>query len=307
METKIINIDTRNRDKSKYPSESNFRFNLGSRIQNIISITLNSFEYPNTSYVFSEHRGTNRFTVNYDGSEYVFTVTDGNYTAEEIIDKINLFFSDNGLTPLSIGVNTNSGKVTFESDTNEFQLSFPKKDNYKSFGQLIGFVDEEYTSVGLSIVSENIINVIGEHYYFLKVNDLGSIIHQNRRYMCKVVINSPKFEVVYEDNSYYVSKEYKLPQPIDLMNLDIELVDYTGNNLRQNGTDFSFTLAFNVITNSILKNYKELTFYNSETAKLMLNEKMLAYYKKKLKEENVEHKNLFKSIYMDILKDQYKK
>ena len=81
----------------------------------------------------------------------------------------------------------------------------------------------------------------------------------------------------------------------------------TGNNLRQNGTDFSFTLAFNVITNSILKNYKELTFYNSETAKLMLNEKMLAYYKKKLKEENVEHKNLFKSIYMDILKDQYKK
>ena len=125
--------------------------------------------------------------------------------------------------------------------------------------------------------------------------------------MCKVVINSPKFEVVYEDNSYYVSKEYKLPQPIDLMNLDIELVDYTGNNLRQNGTDYSFTLAFNVITNSILKNYKELTFYNSETAKLMLNEKMLAYYKKKLKEENVEHKNLFKSIYMDILKDQYKK
>lgn len=304
MENAIINVDSRLRDKIKYPNEANFIYNLNNNYKNIVSLTLSSFEFPNTSYVFSSTKKNNTFTIIYSGSEYQFTIDDGNYIAEKVIDKINDYFTTY-LSTLTITLNKNNGKVTFTSSGSNFTILFANIDNYQSFGQLLGFKNTTYTSTSLSVSGENMINVIGEHYYFLKLNDFGNVYHNGKIYMSKLVITSQKFELTYEDSTFYVSKKLEFVQPINLTRLEVEIVDYNGNTLVQNGIDLSFSLEIKMVKNTLLKKYKELSFNSSEFTKQLVYDKLLVYLNSELEKKGIETESLYKSVYKKLLKEKY--
>ena len=304
MENAIINIDSRLRDTSKYPNEAKFIYDLNNNYKNIVSLTISSFEFPNTSYLFSATKGNNTFTIIYSGTEYQFTIDDGNYIAEKVVEKINDYFNTN-LSTLNITLNKNNGKVTFESSASNFTILFPSIDNYHSFGQLLGFKKTTYTSSSQTLTSENMINVIGEHYYFLKLNDFGNIYHNGKIYMSKLVITAQKFELTYEDNTYYVSKKLEFQQPINLSKLDIEIVDYKGNTLVQNGADLSFSIEIKMVNNTLLKKYKELSFHSPDFTKQLVYDKLLVYLNDELKRRGIENNSLYKSIYQNLLKEKY--
>ena len=299
METLIFNIDSRFRNRSLYPNSTDYVWSMPNETYNIIEVKLSSLEYGNTSYVFSAEKGNNTFTID-DGSPagLVFTLTPGNYTPEELVAEINAWLALH-CGNITLILDTNTGKVTFTSSTDEFTLNFPNIDNYQSLGQLLGFTNTTYTSSGFSMTAENIINTMGEHYYFLKVNELGKVYNKNEKYFCKFIVDAPKFEVTYESRNIFVTKAVILEQPINMQKLKIQVYDVNNTLVDHNGFEFSFTIELKVIRNDTLKKYKELTFDTLELKKLILYDKMLQYYDNKLKDKK-DIKSLG-SIYHKIL------
>ena len=271
----ILNIDTRNVDRSKN-NITDFRYTLISRLNNIISIKISSFEFTNSSYIFSDSNNNNIFYITYSGTEYEFKLEDGNYSAENIVQKLNEYFSSN-IPALSVLLNSNSGKIKFSSIGDDFSLYFPNCENYKSFGELLGFYFNSYSSTSKFIISENIVNTLGEHYYFLKINDYGNIYNNGRKYMSKIILNAPKYQTVYEDSNSYVSKEHIFKQTIDIKHLDIKILDYKGNIVDPNGIDYSFSIEFKINQNIILKLYKNINFRSNELDNLILKDKLLKF------------------------------
>jgi hypothetical protein len=302
MDTLIFNIDSRNRNTTNFPSETNFSYTLSRYVKNITSVSISSLEYGNTSYLIDSAKGNNTFTITYSGTDYVFTADNGNYSPIQLVTKINEYTAAN-VSQITSAVDTNTGKITFTSDGLAFSMTFNTIDTYSSLGQLLGFKDTSYSSSSLKIVSDNVVNLIGENYYFLKINDLGKIYNNGKRYFCKIILDSTKFEVVYESRSKYVTKEVEFLQPINLKKLDIKVEDTFGNVVTQNGIDFSFTIEFKVIRNDQLKKYKSSNFYSNELIKIMLYDKMLKYFDEKLKNKVTNNNGGLTTTYHKLLKN----
>jgi len=302
MDTVIYNIDSRTRNKDYFPNESKFKYEFQDNIKNISSISISSMEFGNTSYLIDSTKGNNTFTIIYEEKEYKFTADNGNYSPSEFSTKINEYTASN-ISEITSSIDKNTGKITFESSIDEFKIKFDRIETYSSLGQLLGFKNTLYSSVLKKITSDNVMNLIGENYYFLKINDLGKIYNNGRKYFCKLIIDSPKFEVVYESQNKYVTKEIELLQPINLRVLDISVEDTFGNVINQNGINFSFTLELKIIRNDLLKDYKKSTFYSKELMKIMLYDKMLEYFKYKLNNTQNGNESGISTTYHNLLKN----
>ena len=296
METLIYNIDSRHRDFSKYPSETDFTIDLNENVKNVAAIKLSSVEYGNTSHVFSSSKGNNSFIID----DTTISFLDGNYNSDEIITAINESIIDSGITTIEFSLNSITGKTTI-TVTDDHVFDFSNTTDYKSLGECLGFTDTIFNLLATTgtKVSTNIMNVIGEHYFFLKINDYGKVYHNDKKYFCKMIINAPKYEVVYETRNRYVTKEVEFRQPTNIQRLEIKIEDTFGNIVDQNGIEISFTLELKVIRNDVLKRYKSLTFYSKDVMKIMLYDKMLDYYNKKSKNDS----SGFKSTYHKLLKN----
>jgi len=313
METIVYNIDSRNRDKTLYPLETEFTYDLDDNIKNISSIELSSAEFGNTSYVFSSAKDNNyyKLKLSTDTDYKTITIPDGNYKSSEIITQLNTLTKEEFATGIEFSLNTNTGKTTITC-TNSFDIDFSNTGttNYKKFSEILGFSRDitTFTIAGSSTeslkkVSTNIMNVIGEHYYLLKINDLGHVYHKNKRYFSKIIINAPKYEVVYETRNRYVSKKVEFKQPTNIRRLEIQLLDTFGNTIDTNGINhFSFSLEFKVIRNETLKRYKMNPHYSKEVQKAVLYDKMLEYFNKKLGNNNT---NGIQVTYLKLLKNDY--
>ena len=87
INTKLLNIDTKFRDKTISKSKStHYILTLPTPIKNVISMRLAAAEIPNSSYLFNKNHGTNSFKIIIDDEHHTITVPDGNYTAEELIN-----------------------------------------------------------------------------------------------------------------------------------------------------------------------------------------------------------------------------
>ena len=177
METIIVNIDSRTRDINVYPNHSKFNYNLSKNgipnIKNIVELKISSIEFPNTSYFFTKKNQNTSITI----SDITYTIDDGNYNSDDIIETLN------DLVPSDVNfyINKNTGKVLINS-TNKRKFSFENNSKYQSLGELLGFENDIYFIEG-TCESENIPNVIGENYFFLKVNDLGHVLNGGKRYI----------------------------------------------------------------------------------------------------------------------------
>ena len=287
MNNYSLNIDSRFRDKSEYLNASEFSFKIPENIdsKNVIKMQISSIEFPNTSYVFNSAYNTNFFKIN--DTNYI--IDEGNYNTDDLMTAIN------NLIPAGItfSINVQSGKISVDACTygSSIKLEFPRVDEYKSLGQLIGFSEELYEFSDV-ITGENVPSVVGENYYFMKINDIGSIYNKNYKYISKIVVSSPVFEHSYDSRRRFVNKTVHLNQPTNISKLEISLHDYNNNLLNLNGIDFSFTLELTTINNLVLKKFKELTFFSEELLDIILREKMLEYFAKETEKDRVNDDNL---------------
>jgi hypothetical protein len=253
METIVLHVDSKFRNKSTYPNSGKFNFELDNPIKNIQAIRLSSIELPNVFYEFTASKQNNFFYLN----EVLITIPDGNYTADQMLSEINTQIGLQLGNDISFSLNRSSGHVIVKSlsETN-FYLNFTKDNStpYNSLGSYLGFRTNEIKDT-FKYVSESILQTIGDNYIFLKVNDYGRVgsVLNDKYVMAKIIVNKYKNCMVFDDFSNFITKTHEFYQPINLNRLCIELIDSYGMTIDMNGIDFSITLEVIHIYNSYLK------------------------------------------------------
>lgn len=279
METLIYNIDSNDRNKTSYPDSHNFTYNKVDstidgivrvepfNVKNVIEIKVSSIELPNTFHYINSTKGNNAITV--DGIEY--TISDGSYTKNEILTELD------NVTHVHIPIySSTTSKITLDTDNKDF--SFTSISDYPNLGEILGFQNGVTYNDGDE--APNAMNLPQEPYVFLRINDLGNIIHKDKRYVAKLVPdNSSRYTNTNTETIYRsIATTIVLDQPIDIKELKVSLVDSAGNLASLNNANFSFSFEIKTISNSLLKQYEEMKFFNSDVSERILNARMLEYY-----------------------------
>lgn len=223
------------------------------------------------------------------------SIEDGNYTASELIALIQNEFNTKFRDPfgifLSVSLNANSAKITLKHNglsaypvtspltiptisANPIVFDFGTSDYYTErndnfgLGYNLGFRQRSYTlttptsTVPIStytLTSEAIIDVVGDTYMFLALNDLHTVEHKTNdkyfQHLAKIIIREDKNSIIYDDGSTMLSNEIIFPSPVDLSVLNIQLLDPYGSIIELNGAHFAITLEITEVLNTKLYDF----------------------------------------------------
>ena len=277
METLIVNIDSRFRNKTLYPNPASFVYNFSKKIRNCKYIKLSSIELPNLFFTFTTKKQNVFFKIHENNKIHNIIIADGMYNYEQLLtaiqDKFNIINTANA-TDFTISFSQITGFVSIESN-NTFTMDFYNgSDILESLGFALGFINNTYTSIHgvldatitYYIKSESQLDSLGDHYMFLKINDYGVIINDyqaipsdsqitqtekteliNQYLFAKILIFDNKAEHIFNNSSDFISKAYTFRQPTDIFKLKIDLIDPKGNVIDLLYMNFSLTLELSVI------------------------------------------------------------
>ena len=120
------------------------------------------------------------------------------------------------------------------------------------------------------IEADAIVDIDGERYIFLKINDYGNLYLNHKtpiKVLGKIILNSSKENFIFINTTNYLYKSHKFISPVNINKLEIELLDYNGNRLDNGNCDFSITLELGQIYDENAYNniYKKqnLTYKNN--------------------------------------------
>ncbi|MBI96694.1 hypothetical protein CL656_06085, partial [bacterium] len=152
---KVINIDSKFRKNYDSTLSTNFRFDLPTKITNVIEMKLNDLELINTYYVISNDYDNNYFwakiTTNYGSYMYVFFFVDPqSYYEEDLITFINERF-------ISIGI-----AINFKIDLT-YQNSGGVPDGTGKL--IITISDSRFSNIEFQFQSSSIPNFIDSYSY----------------------------------------------------------------------------------------------------------------------------------------------
>lgn len=207
---RIICIDSQYRDDKKNTMATNFNFNLSDSLQNVVALRLQSIHIPKTWYLISKSYGSNFFYLKgnspgiEDGShDYKISVPVGNYTATELIDKLNSSitkmkstYSDASFGNTGFLYDKNSCRATFTLDYKKiygetnYALYFPSW-SYPLDGSNNGYYDTIPQMLGYDLSS-------------IVINSINSAKTLSGDLSNNVITDSP---VIYTDDNeqFYLS------------------------------------------------------------------------------------------------------
>jgi hypothetical protein len=245
---------------------------LPTTFDDVLQMQLNAIELPTTFYIFSKQYGNNFFSITVNTSTSVVTIPDGNYTYEGIVNVINnqldmLGAPFNEVTFL-ININNNSGSgqmmvgpsvgstitilsLNFQADrfgVDDRNTPLPLK-----FGWLLGFRNGIYTN-NLNYVSEGVVDVTGPKYIYLVIDDYKNNVNNgfysafnssilNNNILARISLQSKFFDVQLSNNLSILTNRREYFGPVNLQNLNIQLLDEYGRVVDLNNMDFSFCLT----------------------------------------------------------------
>ncbi len=242
-------------------------------------------------------------TKDFNGIErtLVIIIDDGNYTSAELIDIIqNEFntFRDNTGIYLTIEVNQYSGKVTIintgvanpalplptyptsNAKPTVFSFATPtpqlKRHNGLGFAYNLGFRSVRFepepdTSGSLTIYSITgtaVIDVIEDQYLLIGLNDFHTLEHKTDtdyfQKLAKIIVREEKYAVIYDDGASLISNEIIFPQPQNLTNLQVCLLDRYGYIIDLNGLNWTMTLEITEVMNTqLFQFYRNYIWFGS--------------------------------------------
>ena len=276
---KYLNIDTRFRENYYGTSSTNFLLSLPIQFNDVLSLQLNAIEIPTNFYVISKITGNNFFTVIVNGESTIVTIPDGNYTIKGILNVMNeamfklnnpfkgVIFQDNlsngnGTGQIVVGINetyiTGNFQPPIESISLDFQADkmgiqdrntpLPLK-----FGWLLGFRNGYYEN-SVVYISEGIPDLTGPKYVYLVVDDFNNNVNNgfysvfnssilNNNILARISLQANTFNCLIENNLNIVTTPRQYFGPVNINNLQIQVLDEYGRVLDLNNTDYSFCLT----------------------------------------------------------------
>ena len=147
---------------------------------------------------------------------------------------------------------------SLNKDIATFEIDFNINNFTTSIGYCLGFKDPNLTT---SIINQNynyiksqyIYNIKPINYILLYINNWGYINFDNKYLLSKIVFNTNNNN----NNILHINNEFMYRQPMNIQKLEIQIIDYLGNQINLNGIDYSFTLELKQIINTNDKNIYE--------------------------------------------------
>jgi hypothetical protein len=296
--TKCLNIDTRFRENLYTTQSSDFTLHLPTKFNKVVSMQLASVEIPVAFYGISSAYGNHYLylKVHYNSfdntgekltDEKVFTISDGNFTANDFIDKVNQSLVptniDGTLTypnsvfsylKFEIDVNANgsgTGKAKILPDGNyanfitEVIMDFSKDINGNpdttdlktKIGWNLGFYKHRYSG-STQYIADTIIEPATIRYIYLAIDDFQnssnnhfiSVFNKSilsPNILARISIKGSYFTLLMESDYSIVSEPRKYFGPVDIQKLRIRLFDEHGRILQMNNSNFSFCLNLKML------------------------------------------------------------
>jgi hypothetical protein len=260
----VLVVDSRDRNYDIYPNANQYRIRLPETIHNVIRVELIAAEVPRTQYNIDMRNNILHFIEETNPTtELIATISKGEYTNSSLATAIKTALDTAGVLTYTVTHNPTTNKYTI-SATGNFKLLFEgtneqydvnnTRSTYRdnSIGNTIGFSRND-TDFGTSFTSTNRVNLGGEKYIYLKVNDFNVINttwqNHNLKYFAKILFDDATlggFEF-YTNNSGFPNIKYFSPPLGSLDTLDIEYRNYDGTLYNFNGHDASFTLLIHTV------------------------------------------------------------
>lgn len=306
MDNIPINIDSRFRDINMYPNPAEFIYRPNAPFKNCAYIRLSSIEIPNLYFTFSNFKNNTSFSFTCLSNNYIIKIDEGMYGADLMMDTINnKMVSINNVTEsnLNISFDIITGYTTIHNNV-PFSVNFSNSPSqYNSLGYQLGFRKNIYNSVYDNhiyyIKSESQLDCVGDAYIFLCINDYGCIHHEfediivngdikkrenKNKPLAKIIMYSNKTDVVNDNGSNFLTKQYIFKQPVDIYKFDISLLDPLGNVIDLLYMNFSMTLEIGLINDSVLKNElatknNNIQLYNILQGQPIINKNMDSIFK----------------------------
>ena len=275
---KNLNIDTRFRDNYYSTLSSNFNVTLPLTVNNVLTMQLAAIELPTTFYTISKQSGNNFFTLIVDASSTVINIPDGNYNYTGIINLLNTMMVNLGgnykYIVFGINVNNNNGSgqmfvgidSTYTGSEIQFSLNFQFDRNgiYDSntplplkLGWTFGVRNGVYEN-NVSYVSEGVVDLTGPRYVFLVVDDYNNNVNNNfysafnssilnKNILARISLQSNVFNVLSQNSLNIITTPRQYFGPVNILNMNIQLLDEYGRVINFNNMDFSFSLTFQTV------------------------------------------------------------
>jgi len=277
---KNLNIDTKFRDNYYSTSSTNFNISLPLQFNDVLQIQLAAIELPTTYYVISKQYGNNFFNLTITTStsltpfSTIIQIPDGNYDSTSILYAINnqLTLAGAPYDNISFAINltngtTGSGQVLVgvvpgPTVITAFELNF-QADIYGNpdqntplplkFGWLLGFRNGIYIN-NLNYVSEGVVDITGPRYFFLVFDDYNNSVNNgfyaafnssmlNKNILARISLQANTYNVLEQNNLNIITTPREYFGPVNLQNLNIQLLDEYGRIVDLNNMDFSFCVT----------------------------------------------------------------
>ena len=269
---KNLNIDTRFRENYFSSPSTDFHFSLPINFDNVLQMQLTSLELPITYYNVSKQYGNNFFSVTANTSTSVVTIPDGNYSYDGIVNIINNQLTNLGglftevvfllninnssgsgqmMVGLSAGSTITSLSLNFQAD--RFGIDDRSTPLPLKFGWTLGFRNGIYEN-NLNYVSEGVVDISGPRYIYLVVDDHNNNVNNgfysafnssllNNNILARISLQSRFFDVQITNNLNIVTNPREYFGPVNIQNINIQLLDEYGRVLDINNMDYSFCLT----------------------------------------------------------------
>jgi hypothetical protein len=237
---------------------------------------LGAIELPTTYYVISKQYGNNFFSLTVNDSTTVISIPDGNYDQSTIMNAINnqLSFAGSPFDLIAFIVNLTNGTGSGQTMVGEItsgtvttiELNFQAdrngvEDRYTplplKFGWLLGFRNGIYVN-NLNYVSEGLVDITGPRYVFLVVDDYNNSVNNsffaafnssilNKNILARISLQANTFDILEQNNLNLIITPREYFGPVNIQNLNIQLLDEYGRVVNLNNMDFSFCLTLTTV------------------------------------------------------------
>jgi len=262
LKTDIIVIDSRDRDRIAYPSNSNYQIDLDEEYKNILSVELLSIDIPKTQYLINNTNNVLYFNIN-GGSTLIATVPIGNYTISELLIALKLTMDTvsgeiftityseltNKITLLSgVSFDLIFSTISYDEINDPSHLSPIYTEKTNNIGQILGFPITNNVTVPLSTpyIAPNQYNLNGPTYVILHINEFENLFGKKssiKKGFAKIPLDATQSEYKYFKNTqdYHVIKEFS-PALAKLGQLNIRFLNYEGGEYDFGGLEHSIVL-----------------------------------------------------------------
>jgi len=264
--TKIISIDSKFRKQYYQTEPSDFQVTLNAPVKNVVRMTLNALELPNSMFPISRDQGNNKFEIR-DVSENEFKtveIPNGSYNYGAIVNAVMFAINNLGgvYADYQVGHSEEpvNARIILRSSTdntgNKFELRFfdgsPDQNILNTLGWILGFRLNYYKGNDI-YVGEGLYNGGGLNYILLRIDDFNknsndqfisnyaqSILRDN--ILARVQMRAQTFSTNYTTNSNIISHKREYFGPVTIEKMRIQILNEYGQKVDLNNMDYSLAL-----------------------------------------------------------------